>query len=275
MNYEDLFMKKIYIKIINFNINKLYIFIQLNGLFNFLLKIYDSIELFIDNDFNQKKYIEFINIFLNFQDNKNINNSFGEKNKNLINIIYENKIKINNIDHLTNNIIYTKLFKIIDLNNSYNIEDIYNNIFGIPYSISLKYQHFFRNENKENELYLYHINKFNNFSYIFTSSFYHLIDSEFPIFNYKKNIYKDQNHPFHNFWYKNEDNFYLFGKIIENCNELYIYIQDSDFLELSLILNLHKIKKKYIYYKNHHLNKLILLKKREPKLSDWNFVLIN
>ncbi len=261
MDFHQLFKKNVKIKIINFKKDYLFIFINLNPLFNFLLKIYDSIELFIDYDLNNE--VDFNNIFLNFKNNLEYNH---------------NKLKIYTLNNLTNNIFNNNnssvLSKIIDLNSINYIEDIYNNIFGIPFSIYHLYQNINRIDLIEDKVYNNHLNKFNNFSYIFSSSYYHSNESDYPIFIYKYNFY-NSNDTYYNFWYKSEEEFYFFGKVIENCEELYLNIEDQNWIEFTMILNLSKIKKKVIYYSSHiDEHNIILLNKRFPKLSDWIFIRI-
>lgn len=258
MDFRDLYKKNIHIQIIGLNKDNLYVFIHLNGLFNFLLKIYESVELLIDSNLDDN--IEFNNIFLNFHKDK-----FKILNSRL------------NSRHGDMNI----LFKRIDLTEVYYIEDIYNSVFGIPYSLSFIYKNINRHSEREDEVYNFYLERFNNFPYIFSSLSSNdsiISEKEYmtPLWCGQDNLqsrlcliytYGPDSNPYYNFWY-------LFGRVLENCEELHLNMSDQKWIELSMILDLSKVKRRVIYYSDKDKDKYNILKKRYPKLIDWIFVKI-
>ncbi len=265
-SYEEEFFKMIF----NYNINYYFIFEKNNNNKNNIVK---------DN----KKKDEYV--YRNTENNYQ-SSPFGTKNDEQL--IFLNKVKINKKKELNINIDISFLLnekqkdnniliKIIDFEKIENIKYLYENIFSIPYSLRFLNKNIFRFNDIENNLYNFHINKFNNFSYIFCSSYYHKKDSNYAIFIFLHNFYKsilDFENPFFKSWYYNGDPFYIYGKIIENSEELYIHINDIEWLELCSILDLSKIKSKNIYYNNINKKELEYLK-NEIYLFDWNYILLD
>lgn len=284
---------KIYIQINNINYfdsydNLFFKFIIPNNLKTNICLIENNNDNNIDNIFYKSvKEFDQINFFKNYKYNtikieddlsySKINSFISDNLNNSISIDYEDIIQnllLKNKEFKNNN----NLIKVIDLKNIKNIKLIYENIFSIPFSINHKQLNLNRFIKKENELYNFHIDKFNNFSYIFCSSYYHLKDSEYAIYIYLFNFYKkinDFENPFFISWYNNNDPYFLYGKIIENAEEIYIHINDIEWIEYIISLDLTKIKKKNLYYNNENLSKINQLKKKYIKLFDWNLILLN
>ncbi len=290
MLFNDLFKKNLIIHIHNHEKKYLHYFFGLNSLLHYLSNIY-SIQIYFhskvddfENDLLQITIPSNIELNIvkkknndNFDQNyflkKNVNKkNHKNQNQNLENYEYLHSIKIENYD-LNNNILKT-----IDFYKVNNIESLFEDIFNIPYSIRFSNKNLLKRcLNSENNLYKYHLKKFNNQPYIFCSSFYHLNDSPHAIFIFFYNFYKknlDIDNAFYDSWYNNNDPFYFYGKIIENAEEIYIHFQDIEWFELFIHLDLTHVSKKSIYYHSHHLEDLNLKKKNNLFLYDWDFILL-
>ncbi len=289
MYLNDLFKKNINIYIINFNKKDLHYFIGINSLLNYLTKIYEVFIYFYDienfDNYNEEFFKMIFNYNINYsflgKNNKNNNSNqndnqllfLDKKNSEYKNINYiNNKININEINNNNKNFV-----KIIDFKKVENIKYLFETIFNVPYSLRFSNKNIFRFIDAENNLYNYHLNKFNNFPYIFCSSYYHLKESNYAVYIFLYNFYKsilDFENPFFKSWYYNKDPFYIYGKIIENSEELYIHIDDIEWLELCSILDLSKIKSKNIYYNKKNIKELNNLK-NNIFLFDWNLILLD
>lgn len=296
MYFNDLFKKNLYIHILNFEKNNIYLLFGIHNILNYLSQFFDIfIYFYNDIDNFDKDILKLIipkNISLNISIKdtkiKFKNNIYEENSFSQLDLLNKNNLKINNNSSLEKNILNQKMiesinkdsiFRIIDfhINKNLNLIDIYESIFSIPISIrySKKYLNLNRLNELENDLYLFHLSKFNNFPYIFCSSFYHLKESNFAVFIYLFNFYKknlDFENPFYKSWYYKEESFFYFGKIIENAEEIYIHIQDIEWFEFILNLNLSKIKKKILYYEKKDIIIIQNLKFYNPLLFDWQFI---
>lgn len=135
---------------------------------------------------------------------------------------------------------------------------------NLDYEIRYNYEKIYRDTFREKKFYNKIMEKYNN-QYIFLYGIKENdVLSDIPIFNPYKNYYNKYS-KFYDHW-KGEisDNIFDYCKIIENSYE--IHISFSDFLGLSIFLDLSNVKSKYLY------TDITNIKDLHKNLNNWNIM---
>ena len=91
-----------------------------------------------------------------------------------------------------------------------------------------------------------------------------IMEDDIPIFSPYKNYYNIHS-KFYNLWNNNiSNNIFDYSIILENSSE--IHLSFNEFMSLSMLLDLSKIKKKYIY------TNITNIKDYHKNLSDWKII---
>ena len=241
--------------------------IQLNGLFYILSKMYDWIYLEISS-FPLQDYLLFKmcipdNISsitdlssLSFHDSKYVSPS---NEKTIITQLSDE---------------YKEQFIPI---HSKSIIEIYENIFHIPYSLRFIHQSFKRDVENETKLYSSFIQNIHNLPYTFftfipNDSLIQKLSIDSFIFIPHHDFYKDkEENTFTNLWYDYDKEYYYYGKIIENSDMIIIDSKDKRWLEYMMIIKIGYEKSKYIICDKKEEEDEI--RREYTKSVNWKFII--